>query len=136
MQTAEFSANGERMKVVGEIRNQCVFEHWGDIQTEVILTEERILHIREDHDDDYEQYGKYIPAAIEMPNIILVDQKDQDTALFIRHVEATNINVVVKIAYAVQNTGRKSSVITMYRLGEKTKARLMKKLKMIYNDQL
>ena len=124
------------MKVVGEIKNKYVFEYWGEIQSEVILTEERIFHIRKGHDDDYVQYGKYIPEAIEDPNIILVDKDDQDTALFIRHVEATNINVVVKIAYAVNSAGRKSSVITMYRLGEKTKKRLLKNSKVIYNDQV
>ena len=100
-----------------------------------MLTAERIRHICEDHNDDYEEYGRYIPETVEIPNLILLDKKDQNTALFIRHVEDTNINVVVKIAYAFENTGRKSSVITMYRLGEKTKARLMKNLKMIYNDQ-
>lgn len=47
--------------------------------------------------------------------------------MFIRHIEETNINVAVKIAYADEHSDRESSVITMYRLREQNQEKLMRK---------
>lgn len=120
------------MRVVGIIQNQQVFEHWGSIRTNVILTDERVLHILKGHQADYEQYGIHIPAVISSPDVILEDCKHPNTAMFIRHIEETNINVIVRIAYAKEDSDRESSVITMYRLRERNKEKLIKKHIVVY----
>lgn len=43
-----------------------------DIQTDdVIITEERIQHIKERHPNDYEKYYKYMREIIESPEYII-----------------------------------------------------------------
>ena len=55
-----------------------------DIQTsEVIITEERIKHIQEDHPDDYERYCSYIPLIILEPDYI-VEANKANTAVLLK----------------------------------------------------
>jgi len=120
------------MRTVGIIRNANVLNRWGNISTTVILTEERICHICEGHEADYLQLGKYLSLAIEEPTYILEDVKNAGTAMFIRHIEDTNINVVIRLALSSDHSDLCSSVITMYRLGDKTLKRLLKKNPLVY----
>ena len=123
------------MRIIGVILNQSVFNHWGNIRPNVILTDERILHILEGHQKDYEQYGCYIPEVIAAPDVILEDAKHVDTAMFIRHIQETNINVIVKVAYAGCNSDRESSVITMYQLNDKKKEKMIRKNVVVYKSE-
>lgn len=123
------------MRVIGIIQNQNVFEHWENIRPNVILTDERILHILEGHQADYEQYGVYIADVIAAPDVILEDCKHADTAMFIRHIAETNVNVIVKIAYANCNSDLESSVITMYRLNEKKKEKMIRRNVVVYKRE-
>ncbi len=120
------------MRVVGVIQNQCVFERWGNIRPNVILTDERIFHICEGHQADYETYGKYISDVIATPDVILEDCKHADTAKFIRKFPELNVIVIVKIAYAKVDSDLESSVITMYCLNERKKEKQIEKNKVIY----
>ena len=123
------------MRIIGVIQNQSVFKHWGNIRPTVILTDERVLHILEGHQADYEEYGSYIPEIIAEPDFILEDCKHADTAMFIRHIAETNVNVIVKVAYADRNSDRQSSVITMYQLNEKKKAKMMRRNVVVYKSE-
>ena len=120
------------MYIISIIKNIHVFAHWGNIVPTVILTPERIEHIKEGHYNDYNLYGHHIPEAIENPTYILEDSKNENTAMFIKHIEETNINVVVKLAFANNINNMHSSVITMYPLGIKTLKRIIKKNSIIY----
>ncbi len=53
--------------------------------------------------------------------------------MFIRHVKQTNINVIVKLSFEEKDSDLESSVITMYRLGEKTLRRLIKRNPVVYS---
>ncbi len=120
------------MRIIGVIQNPQVIEHWGSIRTNVVLTDERILHIVKRHQADYEQYGTHIPDVISLPDVILEDHKHSNTAMFIRHIEETNVNVIVKIACSNESSAWESSVITMYRLSEKKKEKIMRQNVIIY----
>ena len=93
------------------------------------------MHILERHRADYEQYGMYISEVIATPDIILEDCKHPHTAMFIRHIEETNVNVIVKVAYADSNSDLESSVITMYQLNEKKIEKMIKKNVLIYKNE-
>ena len=67
--------------------------------------------------------------------MILEDCKHTATAMFIRYVAETNINVVVKIAYADDHSGLESSVITMYRLNEKKKEKMLRRNVVVYKSE-
>ena len=53
--------------------------------------------------------------------------------MFIRHVKQTNINVIAKRAFEEKDSDLENSVITMYRLGEKTLRCLMEKDPAVYS---
>lgn len=123
------------MEIVGRIDNERVQAHWGNVIREVVLTQERIGHIREGHAEDYDVYGSYISSAIEVPDFILVDNRAADTGMFIKCVDAEKgINVIVKLEYEKEGSGYMSSVITMYRLGPTTLKRLLKRFPVVYRS--
>lgn len=108
---------------------------WLDVNEKVILTDERIGHIIDGHREDYETYGSFIGNAIEKPMFILVDAKNENTALYIGKADDTSINVVVKLAFLKNEDHPCSSVITMYRCGEKRLRRLIKNNEMLYKRE-
>ena len=123
------------MREVATIRNESVFARWGKVCPKVVLTDERIAHIREGHAKDYEDLGNHIGATIVSPTIILEENKNPFTALFVKRIEESNLNVVVRLKIeGVDAEDLQSSVITMYRLGEKTLVRLLKRNIILYNS--
>ena len=104
---------------------------WEDIVPEVILTDERIEHIRVRHPGAYESYSHWVTATIEAPDYVLRDDRNDRTAAFIRHAEGSNLNVVVKLAVANEE-GKMSSIITLYPISPKRLKRLLRKEMIIY----
>lgn len=72
--------------------------------------------------------------TIENPDYIFNDVKNVRTAMFIRHVEETNLNIIVKLALKDNAEQIQSSVITMYPMSDKRLRRLMKKGDLVYNS--
>ncbi|MCC8138968.1 MAG: hypothetical protein LIO67_01520 [Lachnospiraceae bacterium] len=71
------------MHLVGKIDRdiyKCITE---DIVTdEVVLTEERIQHIKDRHPTDYERFCSYIPEIIRDPDYIIKSNK-QSTGIIL-----------------------------------------------------
>ena len=75
---------------VGKIDKEiykCITE---DIVTdEVIITDERIGHIKERHPNDYEKYCEYLKLIVEEPDYI-VETKKPNTALILKEIKESN----------------------------------------------
>lgn len=57
-----------------------------DIVTdEVIITDERIVHIKERHPNDYERFCSYIPSIISQPDYI-IKANMPDTAIVLKEI--------------------------------------------------
>ena len=54
--------------------------------SEVIITEERICHIRERHPLDFERYSGYLKEIIENPDYIIEDERP-GTAIVLKQIE-------------------------------------------------
>ncbi|MCR4622662.1 MAG: hypothetical protein K5663_11335 [Clostridiales bacterium] len=121
--------------IIATIQNKAVFDRWGDVSPVVVLTNERIAHIREGHERDYMELGHKMPETIEKPNLILEDAKNENTAMFIKHIDDTNLNVIVRLQVRDDRNRSQSSVITMYKMGAKTLTRLLKKNKTLYKSE-
>lgn len=102
---------------------------------DIILTVERLNHILDEHKEDFENFFKYINIIIESPDYILEDSKNKNTAMVIRHIEETNINVIVRLAVMNDLKHTKNSIITMYRIRDKNLLKLIKKNKCIYKNE-
>ena len=68
------------------------------ITEEVILTAERYEHILARHKKDYEMYFSNATEVITNPDYILRDNKNIDTVMVIKHIETTNINIIIRLA--------------------------------------
>jgi hypothetical protein len=102
---------------------------------EVILTSERFKHIIERHKDDFELYFKNIKDVLEKPDIILEDLKNENTAMMIKHIEETNLNIIIKLVIEQDEVHTKNSIMTFYRVRDKNVRRLKEKNKIIYKKE-
>lgn len=106
---------------VGKI-NMKIFKNisYNLITDEVILTNERYLHIIEGHKEDFMIYSNMLSQIIIEPNYILEDYKNQYTVMVIKKVENNNnINVIIRLAIGEDLIHNKNSIMTMYRIREK-----------------
>lgn len=109
----------------------CVTE---DIATdEVIITEERIQHIRERHPDDYEKYAGYMADMLEHPAYIIEDA-DLNTAFVLKEypLDETRFRLILRIQTSADPSGRQNSVLTFQYIKEKEYRRLIKNKKVLY----
>lgn len=105
------------------------------ITDEVILTHERYTHIIERHKEDFELYGDMLLEIIQNPDYILKDTKNVDTAMVIKHIEKTNINVILRLAVMNDKIHNKNSIMTFYRVRDRNLKKLQEKNKTIYKKE-
>lgn len=113
---------------------KCVSE---DIVTdEVIITDERIQHIKDRHPNDYERFGTYIAAAIDSPDYIIED-KHPATAIVLKYIEENGerFRLSVRLVTSNDNPEYKNSVLTFLKINEKEWRRLIKNKKILYKAE-
>ena len=106
------------MLVVGHIdmeKYSCVTT---DIATdEVILTEERIAHIRQRHPGDYERYMQYTAMCLKC---------------FFDREAHTYIRLALRLVTPEDTAGFKNSIITFMKTNKKEYGRLLRNKKILY----
>lgn len=105
------------------------------ITDEVILTAERYNHILERHKQDFELYFNEFETIISNPDYILKDNKNEDTAMVIKHIEDTNLNIVLKLAIGNDKIHTKNSIMTFYRVRDSNLRKLQEKNKIVYKKE-
>ncbi len=119
----ETTKGAEEVQYIGKLDKNKIGEYKDKIVTdEVIITDERIEHIKEHHPEDYEKYGKYINEIIKNPDFVLEDTKNIDTILFMKTIieENKNIQIVVKLNTNKEKANKQNSIITMWKIKDKT----------------
>lgn len=123
------------MQYIAKIDKEKLGKYRYKIITEdVILTEERIKHIKEHHPGDYEKYGIYIRKIIEEPDYILEDNKNIDTVLYLKNIKSNNknIQIVVKLNTKQTENNRKNSILTLWKIKNSTYNQLVRNRKVIW----
>ena len=95
----------------------CVTE---DITTdEVVITNERIEHIKDHHPKDYEQYLMYITQILQEPDYIL--ENEPNTALVLKEFKEDDrrFRLVLRLKTSTDNPEHKNSVLTFMKTNEK-----------------
>ncbi len=108
-----------------------------DITTdEVIITDERIQHIKEHHPNNYEQYYSYMRSIIENPEYIIEANKP-NTALILKSFSNGNetFKTVLRLITSSDNSKFKNSIITFMKINEKEWNRLLKNKKILYKSE-
>ena len=76
--------------LLGEIESALLQGYFGELRTkEVVVTEERMEHIRERHPQDVELFILYGKETVVKPDILLVDEKHTGTVFAIKRLPET-----------------------------------------------
>lgn len=125
------------MYLVGKIDIEIYNCITKDITTdEVIITDERIQHIKEHHPNSYEQYYSYMRSIIENPEYIIEANKP-NTALILKSFSNGNetFKTVLRLITSSDNSKFKNSIITFMKINEKEWNRLLKNKKILYKSE-
>ena len=122
---------------IGKIDIQKYSAVSSNIRTdEVIITEERIRHIKERHPNDFELYSRYIEKMLLQPQYILEDSVP-NTAIILQEFAENNENfrLVLKLAVEGDETYKKNSVITFLKISKKKFDKYIRNKKILYKSE-
>lgn len=105
-----------------------------DIVTDtVILTDERLAHIRQRHPNDYERYSAYLTATFEQPDYI-IETNAPKTAFVLKEFfeDEIHFRLILRLQTATDQPGRQNSIITFQHVNAKEYARLLRNKKILY----
>lgn len=126
----------KEFQYICKLNTEYLEKEFGRLSTdELILTFERDIHIKERHEKDYKMFHQCVFDVIEIPDLILKDSKNKNTVFYIKYIEETNINIVIRLSLETEDNNYKNSIITAYRLGEKNLKRFKKNYKVLYNRE-
>lgn len=102
----------------------------------MIITDERIAHIKERHPNDFERYSQHIASMLARPQYILADPVP-DTAVVLKEFleNGEHFRLVLKLAVTAAETGRKNSVITFLKISEKKFNKYLRNKKILYKSE-
>ena len=113
---------------------KCVTE---DIQTdEVIITDERIAHIKERHPNDFERYSEYIADIVAHPQYILEANKPNTAFLLKEYAkDDERFQMILRLTVTGDVPGYKNSVITFLKVEEKRFQRYLRTKNILYKSE-
>ncbi len=91
-----------------------------DITTdEVILTSKQVVHIKERHPNDYEEYFGYFKEIVENPDYIIRDKQPNTTFILKEIVEKDKrFQLILRLHTSEDNEEYKNSIITFFKISE------------------
>lgn len=113
---------------------KCVTENI--VTDEVIITDERIKHIKERHPNDFERYCGALKEIVEDPQYIIETNKPY-TALILKEFMQGNerFKTVLRLTTSHDNPEFKNSIITFMKINEKEWDRLLRNKVILYRKE-
>jgi DNA-binding transcriptional MerR regulator len=103
---------------------------------EVVITDERIQHIKDRHPNDFERYSGYITEIVKNPDYILEANKPNTAFLLKEFTDADErLQLILRLAVEGDNPGYKNSVITFLKVEEKRYKRYLRTKKILYKSE-
>lgn len=102
------------MQYIGKLDKNKLGEYGNKLITdEVILNDERLEHILTYHKPEYGQIHKYIKDIILSPNFIIVDNRHEDTMIYLKKIKdiGKSSRIVVKLALGKDDVHNKNEKI-------------------------
>ena len=126
------------MRQLSTIHLRIIEAEFGKLNTrEVIVTEERVQHIRDHHPQDYALFTQYCEKTIVDPDAIIRDTRNPNTIFMVLRLDDINLNSIVRLSVAnCDAPNLKNSVMTFYRIRNKNLIKLIEKNKVLYNRGL
>lgn len=125
------------MLYIGKIDKKlyrCVTEHI--VTDDVIITDERIEHIKSRHPGDFEQYARYIADIISTPDYILESDRP-NTAFLLKQIEENDekFELILKLKVYDDPQEYKNSVITFLRVKKKKWRKYLRNKVVLYKRE-
>jgi hypothetical protein len=127
---------GVGVLTIGKI-NPKHFENVFPIQTDdVIITDERLAHIKKRHPQDYERYAEYIPRILEQPDYIIEANKP-NSAVMLKTIaeDGKEYQLILRLRAATDPANYRNSVITFSRIHAKEYRRIVRNKKILYKSE-
>ena len=134
---ANKASGGGAAHHIGQIDTEKYRVVTEDIRTdEVVITDERIQHIKKRHPRDFERYKNYLSQIVEAPDYILEANKP-NTAFVLKAFEdaGERFQLILRLATNADNPEYKNSVITFLRVEEKRYKRYLRTKKILYKSE-
>ena len=125
----------ENLNFVGKLNITMLGKYSTKIITEkVIITDERLEHIKEHHPELEYKEIKSIKSVIENPDFIFEDRKNIDTILLVKKINMFNKHsrIVVKLNTRTDIQDKFNSVISFWQISEKKLGQYLRNEKIIY----
>lgn len=107
-----------------------------DITTdEVIISDERILHVKERHPNDYERYFECIKDMVENPQRIIETPKPHTAFIIKKYEDLGCFRLIVRLHTSEDKPEWKNSIITFQHIHEKEFRRLKENKKSLYSKE-
>ena len=124
------------IKSLGKINLEPLEKVFGKIQTrDIVVTQERLGHIKRRHPEDFALFEKFGADTVCNPDFIIRDTKNKGTVFMIKELPDTNLNVVVRAVLETEDSNRKNSVMTFYRIRQRNLRKLMEKNDILYKKE-
>lgn len=121
------------MHYIGKIDKNKIGEYSNKIITDdIVLTDERKLHIYEKHTRDFDIIINNIDRVAINPSEVLEDTKNKDTLFLIDKLDKNNLNVVIKLNTTNNRNHPKNSIMTAWIVRNRNLRKLREKNKTIY----
>ena len=102
----------------------------------VVITDERIEHIRERHPNDFERYSRYISQMLLSPQYILEDPVPNTAVLLQEFLENDErFRLILRLAVVGDDPYKKNSVITFLKISEKKFRKYIRNKKILYKSE-
>ena len=125
------------MQTVGYIDREKYSCLTKDITTdEVILSPERIQHIKDRHPGHFERIEPFLQLALEDPDYILAD-KSPNTGLILKMVEREGMRfqTVLRVHTSADNPAFKNSIISSWEISESRWENYIKNKTILYKKE-
>lgn len=121
---------------IGRVNLAPLEKEFGKLVTdEIVITDERKMHIKVRHPEDYHLLEQYVSDCVTVPDIIIKDVKNEGTVFMVKQLPDTNLNVVVRLVLGKDKNDLKNSVMTFYRIRSKNLKKLIEKNSMLYKKE-
>lgn len=106
------------------------------VTNEVIITEERLSHVKDKHPEIAEVCTDYLALAIEDPDYIIQSNKPY-SALILKEIlfDKIRLKIIMRLVTSTDSSEWKNSVITFHKTSEKEWRRLIKNKKVLYSKK-
>lgn len=106
------------------------------VTDDVVITDERVEHIKKRHPNDFEQYERYLKDIVQNPQCILDDDAPSTAVILNRYTDCDrHFRLVLRLAVPTDPVGYLNSIITFMEISERKYQKYLRNKKILYKSE-